>query len=378
MAIKRHRQYRQPTIYSDIYKNSRGEPLPVTLTDEERYEALRMQRIINERFGRTRFGNAIGAEVSITTLTTIVKKVSEQKLYEIAPAEYLPVRVGEGTWSSNLTTYRSFDIADEFESGIINTGGSNTRMSVADAAVDALNIKVNNWAKNTGWSIFDLEQAAKSGNWDLVAAKEKSRKRSWDLGIQRVAFLGARGQNSGTTASCLGLLNQAGVTFNTTLVTSGTGILSKMTYTALATFQQAAIGLYRTNCNYTAYPTALVIPESDYNGLAAQSSPQFPVKSTLQLLEEGFQVITRNKNFKILPLAYCDIANAGGSLPSQAGTYMYAFLNYDEESLRMDIPLDYTNTLANSLDNFMFQNAGYGQFTGVLAYRPAELFYFGY
>jgi hypothetical protein len=57
---------------------------------------------------------------------------------------------------------------------------------------------------------------------------------------------------------------------------------------------------------------------------------------------------------------------------------MYVLLNYDEEALRMDIPLDYTNTLANSLDNFSFQNAGYGQFTGVLAYRPLELLYFGF
>jgi hypothetical protein len=98
----------------------------------------------------------------------------------------------------------------------------------------------------------------------------------------------------------------------------------------------------------------------------------------LQLLEEGFQTICRNKNFKILPLAYCDVANAGGGLVAGAATAQYVLLNYDEESIRMDIPLDYTNTLANSLDNFMFQNAGYGQFTGVLAYRPLELFYMGY
>ncbi len=363
------RRLKQPVIYSDIHKDEKGNPLPVRLTTNEKYHAAWTQKMVNERFG-----NALGYEVSITTLTTIVKKVSEQKLYEIAPADYLPIRVGEGTWSSNLTTYRSFDIADEFESGIINTGGSNSRMSVGDAGVDALNIKVNNWAKNCGWSIFDLEQAAKSGNWDLVAAKEKTRKRNWDLGIQRVAFLGARGQN-GSGGSCLGVLNQATGQFDSTLITTK---LSQMTPTQLASFQQAAIQRYRANCNYTAYPTHFIIPESDYNGLAVQSSPQFPVKSVLALLEEGFQIITRNKQFKILPLAYADVANAGGSLPSGAATGLYTLLNYDEESLRMDIPLDYTNTLANSLDNFMFQNAGYGQFTGVLAYRPAELYYAGF
>src|SRR5665213_2248567 len=160
------RKLKQPTILDEKGK-------PILLNEQEKYHVAWTQKLVNERFG-----NAIGYEVSITTLTQIVKKVSQQKLYEIAPADYLPIRVGEGTWSSNLTTYRSFDIADEFESGIINTGGQGTRQSIGDAGVDALNIKVNNWVKGCGWSIFDLEQAAKSGNWDLVAAKEKSRKRN--------------------------------------------------------------------------------------------------------------------------------------------------------------------------------------------------------
>jgi hypothetical protein len=364
------RRLKQPVIFSDIHKDPKtGMPLPIQLTKNEAYHAQWTQKQVNERFG-----NALGYEVPITTLTQIVKKVSEQKLYQIALADFVPVKVGEGTWSSNLTTYRSFDIADKFESGIINTGASNTRQSIGDAGVDALNIKVNNWVKGCGWSIFDLEQAAKSGNWDLVAAKEKSRKRNWDLGIQRVGFLGADGQN-GSGGSCLGLLNQATGQFDTTLITKK---LSSMSATELSTFQQAAIQRYRVNCNYTAFPTHFVVPESDYNGMTAQASASFPMKTILQLLEEGFQVATRNKNFKILPVAYADVANGGGVLPSGAATALYTFLNYDEESIRMDVPLQYTNTLANSLDNFMFQNSGYGQFTGVLAYRPAEIYYAGF
>lgn len=360
------RKMKQPVI-----TNEAGQP--IILTEQEKYHAEWTQKLVNERCGSV-LKNALGYEVPITTLTAIVKKVSQMKLYEIAPADYIPIRVGEGTWHSNLTTYRSFDIADVFESGIINTGGNNTRASVGDAGVDALNIKVNNWMKSCGWSIFDLQQSAVSGNWDLVTAKEKTRKRNWDLGIQRVAFLGARGQNS-SGGSCLGLLNQAGITLNSSLITAP---LNGLSPTALSTFQQLSIAAYRKNCAYTAFPTHFVIPESDYNGMVAQASPTYPMKSILELLEDGFKVITRNKNFKILPLAYCDVANAGGSLVSGVSTAQYAFLNYDEESIRMDIPLDYTNTLANSMDNFMFQNAGYGQFTGVLAYRPLELFYMGY
>lgn len=360
----------QIKVYSSVFKNSDGSPKEITLNAREMAVANYSQKQFNERYG-----NALGYEVSITTLTQISKKISEQKFYEIAPAQYLPIRVGEGTWASNIEVFRTYDVSDIFESGIINTGANNTRMSVADAAVDALNIKVNNWASQCAWSVPDLEMAAKSGNWDLVSSKERSRKRKWDLGIQKVAFIGAAGQN-GSTGSCLGLFNQPSVTTNTTLITQ---TLSSMGSSNLATFQQNAVQTFRANCNYTAYPTHLIIPENDYNGLAAQSSPSFPIKSTLALLEEGFQIITRNEKFKILPNFYASYANvASGTLPSAFSTGIYTFLNYDEESVVMYVPLPYTNTLANSVDNFMFQNAGYGQFTGVLALRPQELLYAGF
>lgn len=355
MALKK---LKQPTIL-----NSAGKP--IVLNAQERYHADYMQRQVNERFG-----NSLGYEIPITTLTTIMKKITEQKFFEIAPADYIPLRVGEGAWSAQLTTYRSFEMGAQFEEGIINTGGQNSRLATADAGVDALNIKVYNWAKSIGWSIFDLELAAKSGNWDLVSAKEKARKKNWDLGIQKVAFLGADGLNA-SGGSCLGLLNQPGVTVNTTTITKA---ISSMSTAELKVFTAAVIEKYRANCARTAWPTHFIIPESDYNGLASQASPDFPIKSTLQLLEEMFQVITRNKGFKILPLAYGDAAYNSAVINKQ----VYVLLNYDEESIRMDIPVDYTNTLANSIDNFSFQNAGYGQFTGVLAYRPLEMLYFQY
>jgi hypothetical protein len=86
-------------------------------------------------------------------------------------------------------------------------------------------------------------------------------------------------------------------------------------------------------------------------------------------MQETFQTMTGNSNFKILPSAYADAAYSGGS------NQIYTLLNYAEEAVRMDIPVDYTNTLANSIDNFSFQNVGYGQFTGVKAYREREMLY---
>lgn len=344
---------KQPTVL-----NSKGEV--IKLSAKEQYHADYTQRLLNERFK-----NSLGYEIPITTLTTIMKKISEQKFFEVAPADYLPVRVGEGSWSSILTTYRAFDISGSFEDGIINTGANNSRLAAADAGVDALNIRVNNWAKTIGWSIFDLEQAAKSGNWDIVTSKEKARKKNWDIGLQRVAFLGADGSNGATR----GLLNQVGVTVNSSTITKK---ISSMSESELKTFCGLVYENYRSNCARTAKPTHFIIPESDYNGLASQVSAQFPIKSILELLEGMFKTITGNSAFKILPISYADPSFSGGHLSK----LRYVLLNYDEESVRMDIPVDYTNTLANSIDNFSFQNVGYAQFTGVLAIRPLEMLYF--
>lgn len=349
---------KQPVIL-----NAKGEP--VTLTQRELHHANWTQRQVNERFE-----NDLGAEVNITTLTTIVKRVSEQKFFEIPPADFVPVRVGEGAWSTNLLTYRSFAHGEDFETGIIDTGANNTRLATADASVDSVPVVVKNWAKAVGWSIFDLEFAAKAGNWDLVTAKEKARKTNWDLGIQRIAFLGAK-----NNPKVLGLYTQVGVTVDTTLITAP---ISSLSTADLKDFCAKVIERYRDNVDRTAWPTHFVIPESDYNGMASQSSPDFPIKSVLAVLEETFQLITRNKEFKILPCAYGDKKYNAGWLNGTTGEQVYALYRYEEDSIRMDLPVDYTNTLANSLDNFNYQNAAFGQFTGVMTYRPKELMYFKY
>lgn len=340
-----------------------SERKPVILNAQEQRVADVLQRQMN----------SLGYEVNITTLTKISKLISEQSFFEIAPADFIPVRVGNGAWSSNILTYRSFDLSDEFEKGVLNLGGQSARLATADAGVDSVTIQVFNWAKEIGWTIMELQQAAKAGNWDVVTAKEKSRKKNWDLGIQRIAFLGANGQN-GSGGNCLGLLNQSSVNINTALITQP---ISAMDTTALKTFTAQLINTFRSNCQRTAWPTHFAIPESDYLGLASMASPQFPIKSVLELLEDAFKANTRNPNFKILPLAYGDAAYHS-DVASIAGKQCYALYKSEEETIRQDIPVDYTNTVANSINNFQFQNAAFGQFTGVGVYKPLEVLYFQY
>lgn len=333
-----------------IILNSKGEPIVLNAREE---------LIANQNQLKV---NALGLEINITTLTTIIKKITEQKFFEVAPADYVPVRVGEGAWSSNLVTYRSFDLSDGFETGVVNTGAGNGRVAQADAGVDSLSVKVKNWAKSIGWTLMELEQAQKAGQWDIVTARQISRKKNWDLGIQKIAFLGLAG-DSGVK----GLLNQSGVTINTTLIAKK---LSAMTGPELKIFCAAILDAYRTNCARTAWPTHFIIPESDYLGLATFTSADFPLKSVLEVLLDTFKTMTGKSGFKILPLAYADAAYNGSLAKTR-----YTLLNYEESSVRMDIPVDFTATVANSLDNFSFQNVGYGQFTGVLAYRPLEMLY---
>lgn len=335
--------------------NSKGEEL--VLNAREKRIADVNQRMVN----------ALGFEINITTLTQILKKVSEQKFFKIPFADYLPVTVGEGAFSTQITKYRSFQVADGFETGVIDTGGNNGRLAEVATGVDALNQKVIDWGKTYGWTLFQIEYASRSGNWDLISSLEKSRKTNWDLGIQRVAFLGL----AGDTGSAKGLLNQSGITNNTALITKA---ISTMSASEIGVFIAGLIQAYRANCAYTAMPTHFVMPESDYNGLAGPSSDTYPIVSKLQLMLDAFKLVTMNPNFQIKPCAYADAANSGGALTVQR----YALYNYDEDSIAMNIPVDYTSTLANSINNFSFQNVGYGQFTGALAYRDKELLYFSY
>lgn len=372
----------EPKIYYNELKDDNGKPLEVTLTGPERWLAEKIQAEYAEKKRNGFYKNALGYEISITTLTTIMKKITEQKFFQLAPADYLPVRVGDGAFSTNLVTYRDYSIGDDFATGIVNLGTNNARQANIEAGVDSVTVQVKNWVKGMGWNIFDLEFAAKSGNWDIVTAKERARKKNWDLGIQKVAFLGLTGDSTANGLLTQPTTGSLAVTNNTTFLTTSIGALAGSPTGspgyALQQFVQGILNVYRANCGRTAWPTHFTIPESDYLALAAASNYQFQLKSILQYLQETFQTMTGNKGFKILPCAYGDASQIAGTTGAgnATGSQIYALYNAAEESIRMDIPVDYTNTLANSLDNFNFQNAAYGQFTGVQVYRPAELLYF--
>lgn len=337
------------------FLNSKGEAVKLNAKEEAVAKALELQH--------AEYLNALGIEIPITTLTTAIKSVSEQKFFRISPADYMPVVVGEGAFGTNLLKYLSYNMSGDFETGIIHQGVAQSELAQADAGVEGISIPIINWAKGLNWNLFEVQTAAKTGNWDIITEKEKSRKTNWDLGIQKVAFLGSE-----AVPGVKGLLNQDGVTSNTTTIT---GAITDMSAAAYQGFVGKVYGDFRANSDYTAEPDLFIIPESDYNGLASAVDPNFPIMSKLEYLKKAFREIVGH-DVEVKKLAYADAARSG------LGVQRYVMLRKDADTLAMNIPVDYTSTMANSINGFNWQNAAYGQFTGVKVYRPKEVLYFDY
>lgn len=335
-----------------VIKNNDG--TPVVLNEVEQKEANRITRVVNN----------LGYEIQIDTLSMVLKKASDQKFFEVRPSLYLPVRVGEGAYASEIVGYRTFSLADDFETGLIANGSNNTKMAMADSGVDVVRTPIKDWAKSIQWSIVDLQRALRAGDFRLIESKEKARKKNWDLGIQRTAFLGLD-----SDPSVRGLYNLSGVTSNLTLITKP---ISTMTPTEFDAFITGFFEAYRVNCDRTAKPNMFVIPESDFNGLQSFVNPAYPVNTKFDVLLRAMKNATGDQNFQILPCAYGDDAQSG------LGVQRYALYNKDEDSLRMDIPKDYSATLQNTVNGFNFENVAHGEFTGILLIRPDEMLYFDY
>jgi hypothetical protein len=312
------------------------------------------------------YQNSLGYQQVISTLTAVSAKLTTQKFYELAPADYVPLVVGgQGAFQRSILHYRSFSKGEGFAAGLINNAGNNSRLSKTDSAYDALSQNIMNWAVAIEWNLFELQEAMASGNlFSLIESREIARRKSWDLGIQQTAFVGLAGET--------GLLNNANVSADTATITKK---ISAMTSAEFNTFVTLVYEVYRAAVARTAKPTHFVMPESDWNGLMsyplATDGTLFALKTKADLLLEAFRTITNNPSFKILPCAYCDKANS-----PDATNNFYVMLNYDPTSLSMSIPIDYTPLAAGTVNGFTFENVAYGSLTGVVAQRPKELVYF--
>lgn len=304
--------------------------------------------------------NSLGYQQLITTLTAVGRKVSQQKFYEIPFADYVPVVVGNGAYQRQIINWRTYVKGEDFSTGVVSNASNRSRVSLVDAAYDQIPQVIHNWAKGMTYNIFELEEAMRANTlFSLIEAREVARRKNWDLGIQKVAFLGYE--------SDPGLLNQSSVYVDSSTIPQKISSMSAVQFNA---FVGSVYEVYRANSARTAKPTHFIMPESDFNGLIDYPDATYPLKTKLELLEAAFKTITANSAFKILPCAYCDKAQFDGV------NNRYVMLNYDETSVKMDLPIDYTMTQAGTFNGFTWENVAFGSFTGVVAQREKELLYF--
>lgn len=320
--------------------------------------------------GRTLFNAAgdidpasSGFQYAIDTLSYIRSQIIKQKFYEIAIADYLPVDVGEGAFSDEIVQNLQFMQAGGFYDGDVTNQDQTGRLAQVNTGLDPIRMRTQIWAKATGWTIMEIERASRSNNWDVVSGKLESLKKNWDLGVQETAFLGH------PDGVMTGLLNDSEVTINTTLVAT---TLTAMTEAQFTTFVGGLIPAYFANSNDTAIPDTFIIPNDDFLGLSVPYSPSFPNISKIDYMQKAFAATTGNPNFKILGLSYAQATrNAGRGINENR----YVLYKNNPETLKMAIPVDFTMLEADTTNRLNWQQAAYGQYSGVLINRKREVLY---
>jgi hypothetical protein len=307
-----------------------------------------------------------GFKYAIDNLSYIRAETVKQKHYEVAPADFMTVDVGEAPWGSEVIQNITLQNGGSFYEGDVNQGQGGFRAASVDVSLGKVRMPTQIWGKMTGWTIMEIAQAAAASKWDIVGDKLDALKTNWDLGIQRTAFLGHP-----QISTITGLLNNADVNINTSLITVP---LSSMSATQFNAFVAGILAAYFTNSNSTeAKPNRLIIPYDDYLGLAALvpgTVGTYPI-AKIQYLEEAFKRMC-GPDFKIMPLAYSIAAN---NVDAGINKNRYVLYKDDPKTLKLSIPVDFTLYEARTVDAIDWVQKAIAQYAGVLVARPREVLY---
>jgi hypothetical protein len=306
-----------------------------------------------------------GYDYVISTLSEIRAEVVEQKFSKIAPADYMPVSVGQGAYMDEIIQNLTFQTGGGFFDGDIQTNQDSGRIAQVDVVQDKIRMPIQVWAKQVIWTLVDVAKAASASNWDLIASLMESLKTDWDLGIQEVAFLGHP-----SVSTMTGLLNDSQVNINTSLITTP---ITNMSETQFQNFVGGIMKAYFVNSNSTEdQPDKFVMPTSDYLGLVKATSNTYNTISKIEFLLNAFKKATRNENFEILPLAY---SQADQNSDRGINKNRYVLYKSDPKTMKMEIPLDFTMLEAATANNFNWTQPAHGQYSGLLVNRKREVLY---
>lgn len=295
------------------------------LTQEQYANQMRM-RVQNSGIGST-----AGIEQTIQTTTQIVAGVVNKLYYKLMGqklSDFVKIEVGTGAYSNNLFQYASAYVGSPFKAGIINPTATGINADASsNIKIGALTIPNNFWRMKYEIGQELIGMAARNAEtFSIIEENERSRKEIFDLGLQEVTF---KGLNDGKS---YGLLNQPGVTVNTTLMTAE---LDAMTDAQFQTFLATAPGAYAANSNGTIMFNRMLVPQKAFLALQQPYGSFGETRKTI--LERAFQGIVGD-DFKIVHATYCTGATAGGN----ASKGRYVFYNTDDRNLTMYLPKPYT------------------------------------
>lgn len=303
-----------------------------------------------------------GIEKTITTLTQIIADVQRQKFYTVAEPlnSYVPIELGTGAYARQIFQYAVAQVGDNFEAGIVQPGNGINKDANLDITVDGITLRNNFWRMKYQATKEILETArVNAQTFSYIEEQERARLKTAQLGIQKILF---KGTDDGLNT---GLLNNADVTVNTSLLPAG---LATMTITQLTNFAKTAINTFFTNSNYTTFPNTLLLGTASYTGLGVPVNPEYPIGTIREFVENAFKAAGAPADFKILHTVYNNTA-------STTGGERCVLYNRDSDVMTMYIPKPYTPYPLYPVGSLDMISDAEMQFTGVWVKRPAEVLY---
>lgn len=330
------------------------------LFDAEQY-AKQTYKAANALFD---FPNA-GVVQTVDTITDIVQGVVETKYYELAGqtlSDFINIDAsGRGAYAGEIFQFTSAYVGAPFEQCIINPASTGIHNdATADVAVDGISARNNFYRQKYSISQEGLKMAAVNRvGFDLIEQKEKSRKKNWDLGLQKVLF---KGLGDGRT---LGLLNQTGVTVDTSLLPKK---ISAMTVAQLKTFAGSALATAFAASNYTIMPNRWLMPTDEFLALGVPYGDTFGMPTVIEMLEKAFKQAGAPADFRIVHSIYGQ--GIGGQSKGR-----HVFYNTDTDNIIMHTPKPYTPHPLYAQGALDMISDAEGQFTGVWLKRPTSMLY---
>lgn len=305
-----------------------------------------------------------GVIQTVDTLTTIISDVIRAKYYTTpAPlSDYVKMDVGRGAYGLNVFQFATAYTGSTFKECIINPASTGIHNNAtADIRIDGINVKNNFFRADYSISNEELRMAAAGRvSFDVIEEKERARATMWQLGIQESHFLGI-GDNKG-------LLNQTGVTINTSLLPAKP---AAMTETQLKNFAANAIATYYAQTNGTYFPNRLLAPSASYMqlGIPFNTTSTGGYATLRQVIENAFKEAGAPADFKIVHTIYANNAAVDGVHGR------WVLYNNETDNIVRYIPKNYTPHPLFPQGSLDMISQAEGQFTGVQLKKAQTLLY---